>query len=133
NLDLSSYSSRIIDVSLYNDISELFVIADVLVTDYSSMLFDFVVTGRPIVFYAPDIDEYGTSVRGFYLDFNEVCPGPVCETTDGAAKLINRAVERPELFDDEKYRRFVETYAPYDDGQATDRVLSHLIGQGWFV
>ena len=71
----------VMDVSVYPDISELFLISDVLVTDYSSSMFDFAVTGRPMVFFTYDLERYRDHVRGFYFDFDAEAPGPLLSTT----------------------------------------------------
>jgi CDP-glycerol glycerophosphotransferase len=55
----------VIDVTSYPDISELFLVADALITDYSSVMFDFSVTGKPIFFFTPDLDRYQEVLRGF--------------------------------------------------------------------
>ncbi|MDN5760501.1 MAG: CDP-glycerol glycerophosphotransferase family protein, partial [Tomitella sp.] len=74
--------ANIVDVSTYPNVAELMLISDALVTDYSSIMFDFAVTGRPMVFLVPDIEEYAGTTRGFYLDFREIAPGPMHATTD---------------------------------------------------
>ncbi len=68
--------NRVIDVTRYPDIADLYVAADALVTDYSSVFFDFVLTDKPMVFLAPDLVEYRDDNRGFYLDYHETVPGP---------------------------------------------------------
>src|SRR3712207_9253014 len=69
------------DVSAYPDIRYLYLAADVLVTDYSSTMFDFGITGKPQLFYAYDLDAFRDSLRGFYFDFAAIAPGPILETT----------------------------------------------------
>src|SRR5215213_10738215 len=69
------------DVSSHPDIRDLYLAADVLITDYSSAMFDFAVTGKPMVFYTYDLAHYRDSVRGFYFDFLPEAPGPVVQTT----------------------------------------------------
>ena len=66
-----------INVTAYPDIAELFLVSDVLVTDYSSAMFDYAVTGRPILFFTYDLAEYRDSLRGFYFDFEAEAPGPL--------------------------------------------------------
>ncbi len=76
------------DVSAYPDATELMLAADVLVTDYSSMMFDFANTGRPMLFYTYDLDAYRDEIRGFYFDFAERAPGPLLRTTDELAAAL---------------------------------------------
>jgi CDP-glycerol glycerophosphotransferase len=70
------------DVSYYPDVRDPYAAADVLVTDYSSVIFDFAITGRPILFYAYDLDRFQDSIRGFYFDLVPEAPGPVVRTQD---------------------------------------------------
>ncbi len=70
------------DVSAYPNVSELYLAADVLVTDYSSIMFDFAITGKPIVLFTYDLDDYQDRLRGFYLDLATEAPGPLLTTTE---------------------------------------------------
>jgi CDP-glycerol glycerophosphotransferase len=81
-------SASVRDVSAWPETSELLCAADALITDYSSVMFDFALTGRPIVLYAYDLDEYRDDVRGFYLDLEEVAPGPVARDLDGVLAAV---------------------------------------------
>ena len=65
-----------LNVTGYRDISELFLISDVLITDYSSVMFDFAATGRPMLFFTYDLEHYRDQLRGFYFDFEAEAPGP---------------------------------------------------------
>lgn len=123
---------RVIDVSTYGEISELFLASDVLVTDYSSLLFDYSVTRKPMLFFVPDLEEYESSTRGFYLQFRDICPGPLVRTTAETAAGVRLALADPQSFIDEKYTDFVERFAPWDDGHAAERVLEELRSWGWF-
>src|SRR5699024_7950338 len=70
------------NVSNYPDIQELSLMADVLITDYSSIMFDFANTKKPIVFYTYDFDNYRNNLRGFYMDFENEAPGPFVYDTE---------------------------------------------------
>src|SRR5699024_9788523 len=98
---------------------------DVLVTDYSSIFFDFLATSRPIVFHAPDESRYEQE-RGFVIDLTEL-PGPVCDTMSRVAVSV-RAVatgsaDDPFVTHGERYRHAVRRYCPREDGHVTDRVI----------
>jgi teichoic acid ribitol-phosphate primase len=110
-----------IDVSDYPDINELMLVSDVLVTDYSSAIYEFSLLGRPIVLYAPDHDAYEHE-RGFYLDFPADLPGPVFETTDELAAYL-----RAGRFDLERVAAFREASFDVADGHATDRLVDELL------
>ena len=85
----------VVDVSFYRDVSELYLAADVLVTDYSSVMFDFALTGRPIVFYAYDLDRFRDEIRGFYFDLLPQAPGPVARTEDELVEALHAPRPRP--------------------------------------
>ncbi len=76
------------NVSDHPDIRDLYLAADVLITDYSSAMFDFAVTGKPIVFFTYDLEEYRDGVRGFYFDLEAEAPGPVCRTTEEVLEML---------------------------------------------
>ncbi|WP_346731558.1 CDP-glycerol glycerophosphotransferase family protein [Staphylococcus sp. IVB6227] len=81
-LDLSGLEGFAIDVSGHPDISELFLISDALITDYSSVMFDYGILKRPQFFFAYDIDKYNQELRGFYMNYHKDLPGPIYQTTD---------------------------------------------------
>ncbi|MBB6344858.1 CDP-glycerol glycerophosphotransferase family protein [Nonomuraea muscovyensis] len=112
------------DVTTYPDMADLLLVADVLVTDYSSVMFDFAATGRPIVFYAYDLPKYSTK-RGLYVDLPEIAPGPVLSTS---AEVIDalRSIDEVAQAHADRYDAFRATYAPRDDGKATARVVDHI-------
>jgi hypothetical protein len=62
----------------FEDIRELYLAADALITDYSSAMFDFAITGKPLYFYTYDLAHYRDEMRGFYFDFEAEAPGPLC-------------------------------------------------------
>ena len=110
------------DVSSYPDIRYLYLAADVLVTDYSSTMFDFAVTGKPIVNFTYDLDYFQNELRGFYFDLAEAAPGPLLATSDEVLAAIAELGRRP-WEPTPRYRRFQETFCSLEDGHATDRVL----------
>lgn len=112
------------DVTTYPDMADLLLIADVLVTDYSSSMFDFVATGKPIVFYGYDLAKYA-SKRGLYLDLPAVAPGPLLSTS---AEVIDalRSIDTVAAEYKDRYDTFRATFAPRDDGKAAARVVDHL-------
>jgi CDP-glycerol glycerophosphotransferase len=115
------------DVSFYADISRLYLAADVLVTDYSSAMFDFAITGRPILFFTYDLDDYRDRARGFYFDFTPVAPGPLLSTTQEVLDALRGLTAVNERFAD-AYARFRERFCHLEDGHASDRVLDRLLG-----
>lgn len=114
----------VVDVSDYPDIADLYLAADVLITDYSSAMFDFAVTGKPMLFFAYDLERYRDEVRGFYFDLEAQAPGPVLRTSDEILDAI-RAGAHHEYAD--AYAAFVKTYCPYDDGFASARAIERIL------
>lgn len=123
------HAANVLDVTGYPDVSQLFLVADSLVTDYSSVMFDFSVTGKPIYFFTPDLLHYRTNLRGFYFDLMAVAPGPVVSTLEELLHTIqNPAVNRPEFR--EKYVAWQLRFNPRDDGNAAHRVVQRILAEG---
>lgn len=98
----------------------LLSIADILITDYSSLGFEYAVMERPMVFFAYDLEEY-IDTRGMYYDYSEITPGPICKTTEEVADCI---ADIDNCFDWEKLRSFREKYVGACDGHATERTIA---------
>lgn len=120
----------LVDVTSYPNVADLLEVADVLVTDYSSVMFDFSATGRPVVFFTPDLAHYSSDLRGFYFDLLAEAPGPVVRTRE---ELLD-AIRDAEVVRD-RYRqqaaRWRERFTPLDDGDAGRRVVQRMIDAGW--
>jgi CDP-glycerol glycerophosphotransferase len=115
----------VIDMSRYPDVRDLYVAADLLVTDYSSTMFDFAITGRPILFFTYDLEHYRDELRGFYFDLTAAAPGPLLSTSEKLISAI-RDVDAVTTEYRESYTRFRQTFCHLEDGHATDRVLDHF-------
>ncbi len=117
------------DASSYPDIGELYLAADLLVTDYSSVMFDFAGLRRPMLFYTYDLAHYRDKLRGFYFDFEREAPGPLLETS---AELIGaiRDVDQVSRKYAEAYDAFHERFCSLDDGAAAGRVVDRVFGPG---
>jgi CDP-glycerol glycerophosphotransferase len=121
-----SASESVYDVSSYPEIQELHLASDVLVTDYSSVFFDFAILQRPIVFYAYDLERYRDTLRGFYLDYETELPGPVVQTEEALFDAIDEA-RTPDPQRQAKLGAFAAKYAPNDDGGVARRVVDQLL------
>lgn len=113
------------DVSWYPDIAELYLAADLLVSDYSSAIYDFAVTGKPIILFAYDLDNYRDSVRGLYFDYEQWAPGAIVTSTEALAAAIND-VDNGHAGMAQHYADFTAKFCPYEDGQATHRVVQQI-------
>ncbi|MBQ9068424.1 MAG: CDP-glycerol glycerophosphotransferase family protein [Eggerthellaceae bacterium] len=106
-------------------IEGLLCASDVLVTDYSSVVFEFSLFERPVCFFAPDRADYG-DWRGFYYDYDELAPGPVFEDSASMAAWI---ADAPEQFDRARIQAFREKFMSACDGHATDRIFAFAFGE----
>ncbi|GAA3738663.1 CDP-glycerol glycerophosphotransferase [Spinactinospora alkalitolerans] len=113
------------DVSTYPEIQELFLVTDVLITDYSSLMFDFANTGRPMLFFTYDLEDYRDNLRGFYFDFDATAPGPLLTTSDQVIEAV-RDVDEVHAGHKARYDAFVNRFCPLDDGKAAARIVDRL-------
>jgi CDP-glycerol glycerophosphotransferase len=114
------------NASDHPDIRDLYLASDVLVTDYSSVMFDYAVTGKPMLFFTYDIESYRDRLRGFYFDLTEQAPGPLMRTTAELADALGDLARVQSEFK-QVYAGFRETYCPWDDGSASRRVVDRLL------
>ncbi|QXJ23758.1 CDP-glycerol glycerophosphotransferase family protein [Actinomadura graeca] len=116
----------VIDVSRYPDIADLYLAADVLVTDYSSAMVDFACTGRPMLFYTYDLERYRDHVRGLTIDFEAEAPGPLLATSADVVEALLAIDEIQDVYVD-AYDTFFDKYCPHDDGKASARAVERLL------
>ncbi len=127
-LDLSEYEGFVYNVSGYGDISELYLISDICITDYSSVFFDYANLKRPILFYVYDIETYKNELRGMYLDMEKDLPGPLLYTSGEVLCAIENISAVSEEYR-EKYDGFYERFCSLSDGQASKRAAELLLGK----
>ena len=114
-----------IDVTSYPHTADVFLAADAMITDYSSVMFDFSVTGRPMIFFTPDLDKYRDATRGVYFDLQELAPGPVTFTqAEVLAAIRDLAADVPRFA--ERYAAWRERFNAHDDGHVSERVVERL-------
>ncbi|MCQ2546185.1 MAG: CDP-glycerol glycerophosphotransferase family protein [Clostridia bacterium] len=122
SFDFDRYEGFVIDASAYDEINDLYIISDMLITDYSSVFFDYAILKRPIVFYMYDLEMYRDEVRGFYISLDEL-PGPIITKHEELAGTIRECMNG-EL--DSRYAAFNEKYNYLDDGNACQRVIEKV-------
>lgn len=122
--DFSKYKGFVYNASDVDDVNDLYVISDLLITDYSSVFFDYANLKRPIIFYMYDLEHYRDESNGFYFDIEKVLPGPIIKTDD---ELIEEIIKTQDFKYDEKYKKFNETFNYLDDGKASKRVIEDVI------
>lgn len=111
-----------VDCSDYSSEQELMLMSDILITDYSSIMIEFAMLNKPIVFFTYDFDSYMTQERGFYFDFRSTVPGPIVIDSN---QLINVIKNRE--FDESKMSEFVKTQFDEIDGKSSKRVVDFLL------
>lgn len=105
------------------DTNKILGVTDLLVTDYSSIFFDYLVTGNPIIFYTPDFDAYKNS-RGLYID-TKLLPGPTLTNVEQLIDAVRNSHSLSETYK-EKYKHFQSLYVPNDDGNVTKKLVDRM-------
>lgn len=124
-MQLKDYSDFIINATYYNDIGDLYNIADILITDYSSVMFDFSITKKPMIFYAYDYAKYQDKLRGFYLDFKAIAPGPIVKDSDELLFTIKNIEKINEKYKT-KYEKFRNQFCSHESGNASLETINIL-------
>jgi hypothetical protein len=108
-------------VPAHIDTNALLGVTDILITDYSSIFFDYLVTDRPVLFYMPDLEQY-KSCRGLYLDVDQL-PGPVLTTPEELCESLHAHTTQDSFVPNAKYLACKEKFVCNDDGHATERLV----------
>lgn len=124
-LDMSKYSDFVVNGSSYDDVTDLYLITDILITDYSSVFFDFANLKRPVLYYTYDLERYRDVLHGFYLSMEEELPGPMLLTNDEVVDAIRNIDKIEEQYKD-RYEQFYNRFCCIDDGHATERVVNKI-------
>lgn len=124
-LDLNGYEDFAIDVSNYSDISELYLISDALITDYSSVMFDFGILKRPQYFFAYDIEKYDKGLRGFYMDYMNDLPGEIITDEFKLAEELKNIDEHKEKYK-EKIEKFYDKFCSLEKGQSSKFIGDYI-------
>lgn len=106
------------------DINDLYVISDLMITDYSSVFFDYANLKRPMYFYMFDLDEYADELRGFYFDIHETLPGDIIVDEDTLLEKIKQ-----DRYDDSKLNAFNRKFNSWQDGRSSQRVIDIVFGK----
>ncbi len=116
----------IFDVNDYSSIEDLYIISDMLITDYSSALFDYAITEKPMIFYLYDIEEYAENLRGTYFDIEKEAPGPLAYNND---QLLSTIVNVKEEMDNclDRRKAFYAKYVNYECGDSSRKVVEKML------
>lgn len=115
------YQDKFIDVGTYPNINDLFYITELLITDYSSNIFEYSLMRKPMLFFAYDEIQYSFS-RGFHRDYKDSTPGKIVHTFSELLEAIQN-----KDFEYEKVQEYVDEHFDYIDSNASDRVIDWLI------
>lgn len=115
------------DVSSVMDVNDLLLASDALLTDFSSVMFDYALLRRPMLFYTPDLEHYSTVDPTTYVDLREVAPGPVLETSEQVVDALTR-IDEVAHHHAERHAAFLERFAPLEDGRAASAVVRAVFG-----
>ena len=122
SFEFDKYKDFIYDVSKYDDINDLYIISDLLITDYSSVFFDYAILERPIIFYMYDYDNYKNNLRDFYIDLKEL-PGPIVKDEKN---LVTSIKEKNNKYKN-MYSSFNKKFNPYEDGTSAERIVKEIL------
>lgn len=120
NID-EKLSSRVFDMS-HEELNELLVIADLLITDYSSLIFEYAILQKPMIFFSYDLGKYENDLRGFYYNYIDFVPGPIAYTTEEVVELINK-----NQWDFEAIKKFAIRFNEHFDGKVTERFINEVL------
>ncbi|MDD6792233.1 MAG: CDP-glycerol glycerophosphotransferase family protein, partial [Thermobifida fusca] len=123
-----SAAEAVIDVSAEHDTTPLLAAADALITDYSSVMFDYVLLDRPMIYYVPDYDDYVHHARGTYFSLAEVAPGPLAFTEEELFAAL-RELDTADTQYVKARRAFAERFAAYDTGTAARAIVDRFFLQ----
>ena len=115
-------TDEFIDVSDYKNEQELMLISDLLITDYSSIMIEFALLNKPIIFFTYDYERYLTKDRGFYYDFESNVPGDIVKTDDELIRLIKEG-----NYNTEKQDSFLKMQFDYIDGNSSKRIVDFIL------
>ncbi len=117
------YKDYFIDATKYREVNDILFVTDLLITDYSSVIYEMALLNKPMLFYAFDLRQY-ISERGFYEPYEEIVPGKIVKTLPALIRAL-----KEEDYESEKLKGFVEKNFKYTDGKATDRVIDLVFGE----
>ncbi|MCI8957145.1 MAG: bifunctional glycosyltransferase family 2 protein/CDP-glycerol:glycerophosphate glycerophosphotransferase [Eubacterium sp.] len=127
-LDMSKYGDFAVNGSAYDDVTDLYLITDILITDYSSVFFDFANLKRPVLYYTYDLERYRDVLHGFYLSMEDDLPGPMLLTNNDVVDAIKNIDKIEEQYKD-RYEEFYNRFCCVDDGHASERVVKKIFGE----
>ena len=116
----------IYDLTNYDSIEELFLVSDILVTDYSSVMFDYAILDRPVFLFTYDMEEYRDKLRGMYFDIEELAPGPIVYTSKELEEAIIN-IDKTEKETKVLRERFQREFVPFERANSSERIFDEVM------
>lgn len=130
DMNWTKYKDFIIECDADWDIQELYLISDMMITDYSSVMFDYAILKRPMIFYTYDLENYKNNLRDFYFDMFEEVPGPIIKKSQNLTEYIkNFDINQYNREYREKYNKFNEKFNQFDKGTASKQVIELMLNK----
>ena len=114
-------NNKIIDLSDYDVVNDILILTDLLITDYSSIIFEYALLERPMIFYADDLENYEHE-RDFYYKYEDFVPGPIVKSTEEIINVLNN-----NTYDYKKIKTFKNKFFDYTDGKSSQRFVDKII------
>ena len=124
DLDELSDTYNIVNFTEFKDEQKLFLISDILITDYSSVMVEYTLLKRPIILFVYDLDNYLEKERGFYFDYREKVPGNIVQDTDELIEVIKN-----ENFNLKNLEEFANFQFDYFDEFSSKRILDYVLDE----
>jgi len=116
----------VINVSNYPSVEELYLASDIVITDYSSVMFDYAILNRPMLFFTYDLEDYRDTLRGFNFDFVAEAPGPLLKTSDEVIQSIVN-IDKVAQEHDEALQKFRKKFCEYEKGTASEQIFQRVM------
>jgi CDP-glycerol glycerophosphotransferase len=110
-----------------NDMNEIYLVTDLLITDYSSVMFDFANLRRPMLFFAYDLDYYRDDLRGFYFDYYHELPGPIATTAADLLREVHQLAQNDfAILDQSRFNQFAKRFVQWEQGDAAQQIIKKI-------
>lgn len=126
-IDLSKYEGFVYNVANYDEINDIYLVSDLLITDYSSVFFDYANLKRPMLFYMYDYDDYKNNLRDFYISLDEL-PGPISKNQSDLENDISN-IDNIKKEYEKKYKVFNKKYNYLDNGNTSEKVIRKIFNK----
>lgn len=125
-IDISGYEDRVV-VDSTSDMNEIYLVTDLLITDYSSVMFDFANLRRPMLFFAYDLDYYRDDLRGFYFDYYHELPGPIATTAADLLREVHQLAQNDfAILDQSRFNQFAKRFVQWEQGDAAQQIIKKI-------